>query len=64
MIITNGFDDKQAFAAKLAKFGDNCDEALFITAFYTQEEQVKILSRAGKKFTLLSHLGPQHAQEH
>ncbi|WP_165388067.1 hypothetical protein [Vibrio vulnificus] len=48
MIITNGLDDKQAFAAKLTKFGDDCDEAFFITAFYTQEQQVKILSRAGK----------------
>ncbi|KLN63162.1 phospholipase D family protein [Vibrio sp. VPAP30] len=58
MIITNGLDDKQAFAAKLTKFGDDCDEAFFITAFYTQEQQVKILSRAGKKVHLTISLRP------
>lgn len=58
MIITNGLDDEQTFAAKLTKFGDDCDEACFITAFYTQEQQIKILSRAGKKVYLTVSLRP------
>ncbi|CAK2715322.1 phospholipase D-like domain-containing protein [Vibrio crassostreae] len=58
MIITNGLDEKQTFAAKLTKFGEDCDEACFITAFYTQEQQVKILNLSGKKVRLTVSLRP------
>jgi len=58
LIITNGFDNNQTFAAKLTEFGKNCDEACFVTAFFTQEQQVKILSRAGKKVRLTVSLRP------
>ncbi|EKB3551742.1 phospholipase D family protein [Vibrio parahaemolyticus] len=58
MIITNGLVDEQTFAKQLTDYGKSCSEACFVTAFFTQEQQIKIMSLAGKSVRLTVSLRP------
>lgn len=58
MIITNGLNESQTYAKKLSEYGSNCEEACFVTAFFTQEQQIKIMNNAGKTVRLAVSLRP------
>lgn len=58
MLITNGLVDEQTFAKQLTDYGKSCSEACFVTAFFTQEQQIKIMSLAGKSVRLTVSLRP------
>lgn len=56
--ITNGLVDKETFAKKLTDYGNNCTEACFVTAFFTQEQLIQIMNSAGKSVRLTVSLRP------
>lgn len=58
MIFTSGRDNKEEFARRLTELGEKCDEACFVTAFFTRDENITLLSKAGKKVRLTVSLRP------
>ncbi|WNJ97334.1 phospholipase D family protein [Vibrio ruber] len=58
MVLTNGFDKNELFAKKLNELGKLCNEACFVTAFFTQEQLIKIISSENKPIKLTVSLRP------
>ncbi|HCG7089191.1 TPA: phospholipase D family protein [Vibrio parahaemolyticus] len=58
MIITNGFDKPQSFAAAVSGYIESCERACIVSAFFCRDTEVKILNNAGKNVSLVVSLRP------
>lgn len=58
MIFTNGLRNGEGFAETLTSLTNAYDEACFVTAFFTQDQLIKMMCNANKKVRLVVSLRP------